>query len=233
MEAYARSAIRASTRARRDLASAKTARLTPTRLVRALQSQTALAAPDIRDLMEAHARRAIQASTRIRQDPAAVTTALHTPTRHLEASRLQIALATPGQRGRMEDRVHFAPWARTKQSLDLRRVRIASTANIHGLSEPPLIFAWLNAETGLLQMGKKSATITTQQVAMDATPLALWNVDTVALLTIRALVLLYHVETESVQALNCATTATLRMAMDAAICALLKQDGVASRMVIA
>jgi hypothetical protein len=131
----------------------------------------------------------------------------------------------------MEDRVHYAPWARTKQSLDLRRVRIASTANIHGLSEPPLIFAWLNAETGLLQMGKKSATITTQQVAMDATPLAVWSVDTVALLAIGALVLLYHVETGSVQALNCATTTTQQVAMDAALSALLKQDGNASRIV--
>ena len=135
----------------------------------------------------------------------------------------------------MEDRVHFAPWARTKQSMDLRRARIASTANIYGGSEQPLIFAWLNAETDLLQMWKKTATTTTQQVAMDATPLAVWNVDTIALPTIRALVLLYHVETESVQALNCATTATLRMAMDAALSALLKQDGVAptSRVVIA
>ena len=88
-----------------------------------------------------------------------------------------------------------------------------------------MIVAWLNAETGLLQLRKKSATITTQQVAMDATPLAVWNVDTIALLAIRALVLLYHVETESVQALNCATTATLRVAMDAALPALLKQDG--------
>ena len=225
MEAYARSAIRASTRARRDLTAAKTARLTPTRLVRALQSQTALATPDIRDLMEAHARRAIQASTRMRQDPAAATAALHTLTRHLEASRLQIALATPGQRGRMEDRVHYAPWARTKQSLDLRRVRIASSANIHGLSEPPLIFALLNAETGLWHSGKNCATITTQQVAMDATPLAVWSVDTVALLAMRALVLLYRVETESVQALNCATTTTQQVATDAALSVLLKQDG--------
>ena len=68
---------------------------------------------------------------------------------------------------------------------------------------------------------------------MDATPLAVWSVDTVALLAMRALVLLYRVETESVQALNCATTATLRMAMDAALAALLKQDGNASRIVIA
>ena len=93
------------------------------------------------------------------------------------------------------------------------------------------MFARLNAETGLWPLGKNCATITTQQVAMDATPLAVWNVDTNALLTIRALVLLYHVETESVQALNCATTATLRMAMDAALAALLKQDGNASRIV--
>jgi hypothetical protein len=69
---------------------------------------------------------------------------------------------------------------------------------------------------------KKSATITTQQVAMDATPLAVWSVDTVALLAIGALVLLYRVETGSVQALNCATTATLRLAMDAALAVLLK-----------
>jgi hypothetical protein len=96
-----------------------------------------------------------------------------------------------------------------------------------------VIFARLNAETGLLQLGKNPATTTTQQVAMDATPLAVWNVDTIALPTIRALVLLYHVETESVQALKCATTATLRMAMDAALPALLKQGGVASRIVMA
>ena len=94
------------------------------------------------------------------------------------------------------------------------------------------MFARLNAETGLLQVRKKSATITTQQVAMDATPSAVWNVDTTALLTIRALVLLYHVETGSVQALNCATTATLRMAMDAVLAALLKQDGNASRILV-
>ena len=96
-----------------------------------------------------------------------------------------------------------------------------------------MIFAWLNAETGLLQLRKKSVTITTQQVAMDATPRAVWNVDTNALLAIRALVLPYHVETESVQALNCATTATLRMATDAVLAALLKQDGNASRIVSA
>ena len=96
-----------------------------------------------------------------------------------------------------------------------------------------MIFAWLNAETGLLQLGKKSVTITTQQVAMDATPLAVWSVDTVALLAMRALVLLYRVETESVQALNCATTTTQQVAMDAALSALLRQDGIASRIVIA
>ena len=133
----------------------------------------------------------------------------------------------------MEDRVHFAPWARTKQSMDLRCARIASTASTSGPPELPVIFALLTAETGLLQLGKKSVTITTQQVAMDATPLAVWNVDTIALLEIRALVLLHHVETESVQALNCATTATLRVAMDAALPALLKQGGVASRTVMA
>jgi hypothetical protein len=66
---------------------------------------------------------------------------------------------------------------------------------------------------------------------MDATPLAVWNVDTNALLTIRALVLLYHVETESVQALNCATITTQQVAMDAVLAALLKQDGNASRIV--
>jgi len=99
--------------------------------------------------------------------------------------------------------------------------------------EQPLIFAWLNAETGLSQLGKNCATITTQQVAMDATPLAVWSVDTVALLAIGALVLLYRVETESVQALNCATTTTQQVAMDAALSALLKQDGNASRIVIA
>jgi hypothetical protein len=68
---------------------------------------------------------------------------------------------------------------------------------------------------------------------MDATPLAVWSVDTVALLAIGALVLLYRVETESVQALNCATTTTQQVAMDAALSALLKQDGNASRIVIA
>ena len=96
-----------------------------------------------------------------------------------------------------------------------------------------MILAWLNAETGLLHLGKNCATITTQQVAMDATPLAVWSVDTVALLAIGARVLLYRVETESVQALNCATTTTQQVAMDAALSALLKQDGNASRIVIA
>jgi hypothetical protein len=95
------------------------------------------------------------------------------------------------------------------------------------------MFARLNAETGLWPLGKNCATITTQQVAMDATPLAVWSVDTVALLAIGALVLLYHVETGSVQALNCATTTTQQVAMDAARAALLKQDGNASRIVIA
>jgi hypothetical protein len=116
--------------------------------------------------------------------------------------------------------------------LDLRRVHSARTANIYWLSEQALIFAQLNAVTGLLQLGKNRATITTQQVAMDATPLAVWNVDTNALLAMRALVVLYHVETECVQALNCATTATQQVAMDAALFALLKQDGNASRIVI-
>jgi hypothetical protein len=196
-----------------------------------LQSHAVLATRAIRGLMEAHARCVSQASTIMRQDPAAATTALHTPTRHPEASLLQTALATQGQRGRTEDRVHFAPWARTKQSLDLRCVRIASTANVHRISGQALLFAWLNAETGWWQLGKNCATITTQQVAMDATPLAVWNVDTNALLTIRALVLLYHVETESVQALNCATITTQQVAMDAVLAALLKQDGNASRIV--
>jgi hypothetical protein len=100
-------------------------------------------------------------------------------------------------------------------------------------SEQALIFAQLNAETGLLQLGKNRATITTQQVAMDAAPLAVWSVDTVALLAMRALVLLYGVETEYVQALNCATTATQQVAMDAALSALLKQDGNVLRIVIA
>ena len=68
---------------------------------------------------------------------------------------------------------------------------------------------------------------------MDATPLAVWSVDTVALLAMRALVLLYRVGTESVQALNCATTTTQQVAMDAALSALLRQDGIASRIVIA
>jgi hypothetical protein len=36
-----------------------------------------------------------------------------------------------------------------------------------------------------------------------------------------------------VQALNCATTTTQQVAMDAALSALLKQDGIASRIVIA
>jgi hypothetical protein len=68
--------------------------------------------------------------------------------------------------------------------MDLRCARIASTASTSGPSELPVIFAWLNAETVLLQLRKKSATITTQQVAMDATPIAVWNVDTIALLVI-------------------------------------------------
>jgi hypothetical protein len=67
---------------------------------------------------------------------------------------------------------------------------------------------------------------------MDATPLAVWSVDTVALLAMRALVLLYRVETESVQALNCATITTQQVAMDAVLAALLKQDGNASRMLV-
>ncbi len=51
----------------------------------------------------------------------------------------------------------------------------------------------------MLQMCKKTATTTTQKVAMVATPLALWNVDTIAVLTIRALVLLFrlHVSTKT------------------------------------
>ena len=68
---------------------------------------------------------------------------------------------------------------------------------------------------------------------MDATPLAVWSVDTIALLAISALVLLYHVETDSVQALKSATTTTQQVAMDAALSALLKQGGNASRIVIA
>jgi hypothetical protein len=84
----------------------------------------------------------------------------------------------------------------------------------------------------LLPLGK-DATITTQQMAMDATPNAVWNVDTVALLAMRALVLLYHVETASVQALNCATTATQQAVMDAALPVLLRQDGNAPRLVLA
>jgi hypothetical protein len=105
-------------------------------------------------------------------------------------------------------------------------------AKIYWLSEQALIFAQPNAETGWLQVWKNCATITTQQVAMDATPLAVWSVDTIALLAMRALVMLYHVEMESVQALNCATTATQQVAMDAALSALLRQDGNASRVVI-
>jgi len=147
---------------------------------------------------------------------------------------LLIALATPGQRGRTEDRVHFAPLTLTKQSVDLLIVQVARTANIYRLSVQALIFAWPNAETGLLPLGKNRVTITTQQVAMDAAPLAVWNVDTVALLAMRALVLLYYVETESLQSpLNFATTTTQQVAMDAALSALLKQDGNASRLVVA
>jgi hypothetical protein len=58
-------------------------------------------------------------------------------------------------------------------------------------------------------------------------------VDTNALLAIGALVLLYRVETESVQALNFATITTQQVAMDAVLAALLKQGGNASRTVIA
>jgi hypothetical protein len=87
MQRIARRAIKGSTRARRDLAFAKAARLTPIRLLRALRSHFALATPGIRGLMEAGARRATKANTRMRQHPAAAaTTALHTPTRQLEAS---------------------------------------------------------------------------------------------------------------------------------------------------
>jgi hypothetical protein len=87
MEAYARSAIRASTRARRDLTAAKTARLTPTRLVRALQSQTALATPDIPVVLEAHARRASQASTRAYRELTAAASARQTRA-HLSRAQL-------------------------------------------------------------------------------------------------------------------------------------------------
>jgi hypothetical protein len=107
------------------------------------------------------------------------------------------------------------------------------TAKIYRLSEQALICAQPNAETGWLQVWKNCATITTQQVAMDATPLAVWSVDTVALLAMRAPVLLCRVEMESVQALKCATTTTQQVAMDAALSALLRQDGNASRVVIA
>jgi hypothetical protein len=68
---------------------------------------------------------------------------------------------------------------------------------------------------------------------MDATPVALWNVDTIALLAMRAVVLLYYVETESVQALKCATTTTQQVAMDAALSALKRQDGNAPWVVVA
>ena len=63
-EAYAQSATQGSTRTRQELAAAKAARLTPTRLLRALRSQTAPATRAGRGLMEGHARRAWQASTR-------------------------------------------------------------------------------------------------------------------------------------------------------------------------
>jgi hypothetical protein len=68
---------------------------------------------------------------------------------------------------------------------------------------------------------------------MDAAPPALLSVDTVALLVMRALVLLYRVETESELALKCATTTTQQVAMGAAMSALLRQDGIASRIAIA
>jgi hypothetical protein len=66
MEAYARHVSQESGKARQELAAAKTARLTPTRLLRALRLQTAPATRAGRGLMEGHARRASQASTRAR-----------------------------------------------------------------------------------------------------------------------------------------------------------------------
>ena len=73
-EARARIAILGSTRARYPSA-AKTARLTPTRLLRALRSLLAPATGAGRGLMEEHARRAAQASTRSTLDMAPASAA--------------------------------------------------------------------------------------------------------------------------------------------------------------
>ena len=87
MEARARRAIQASTRARLDMASARSARLTPTRLVRALQSHFVLATPDIPVVLQAHARRAWPASTRASRD--LITAAAARQTRdHLSRGQL-------------------------------------------------------------------------------------------------------------------------------------------------
>ena len=75
MEGHARRATLASTRARQETVTAKTALLTLSHRLQALEGQTALAMPDGLGLMEAHARCVMQASTSRRQDPAAVTNA--------------------------------------------------------------------------------------------------------------------------------------------------------------
>jgi hypothetical protein len=75
MEGHARHATLASTRARQETVTAKTARLTLSHRLQALQGQTTLAMPDGVGLMEAHARCVMQASTSTRLDPAAVLNA--------------------------------------------------------------------------------------------------------------------------------------------------------------
>ena len=75
MEGNARRATLTSTRARKDPAAAKTARVTLSHHLQALQGHTALATPDGLGLMESHVRRVIQSSTSRPQDPAAVTSA--------------------------------------------------------------------------------------------------------------------------------------------------------------
>ena len=66
MEAHARRAAQENGKARQEMAVAMTARLFPTRLLRALQSYAALATRAILEMMEAHARCVSQASTRSR-----------------------------------------------------------------------------------------------------------------------------------------------------------------------
>jgi hypothetical protein len=72
MEGHARSATLASTRARQDPATVKSARIALSRLKQALQRQIANATPDGLGLTEGHALLVVQASTSRRRVPVAV-----------------------------------------------------------------------------------------------------------------------------------------------------------------